>query len=205
MPARRSYIGIAGGIMNYGGYMQPKSFTLSQISGAGEIMYRYDVTTNFHVRATGLVGWLQRSNQYVEGQTPDRSGYFQTGIAELNILPEYDFLNITPDKQLRYQYKWTPYIYAGGGAFRMFHYKGQKVNAENVVVNTGIAHKWGADLRGGIGIKYVAAPGIQLFFEGEQRVLNRPIDFYQYSNSHYFSIMIGGIFSLQKIGSKNNW
>ncbi len=200
-PETKSLFGIAAGVMNYSGFMDKTAFTLKQASFSGELMYRYDVTDNFHIRATGMLGWLQHCNCNVnpDGTPPKNYGSFQTGIAELDVLPEYDFLNMSTNKW-HYKHRWSPYIYLGGGLYRLFRYK-VSGNPDGATVQ-----EFSANFRGGIGFKYAATPGIQVFIEGDRRELSKSIDFYDSNiRSRYYSIMVGGMFSFQKRMFKKYW
>ena len=88
-PENKSHIGIAAGVMNYTGYMNRVAFTFNHASLSGELMYRYDFTDQFHVRAVGMLGWLQQCNCNVSKSSAP-SGSFKTGIAEFSVLPEYE-------------------------------------------------------------------------------------------------------------------
>lgn len=197
-PENKNHIGIAGGMMNYSGYMNRSVFTFKHASLSGELMYRYDFTDQFHVRAVGMLGWLQQCNCNVS-KNPTNYGSFQTGIAELSVLPEYDFLDMSTNKW-HYRYKWTPYIYAGPGMYRLFRYKAEGFKDGDQV------DEFSFNLRWGIGVKYAVTPGIQLFFDGSRREFSKHIDFYDTNyQSRYYSLMLGAIFSLQKRHYKHFW
>ena len=197
-PENKSYIGIAGGVMNYSGYMNHAAFTFKHASLSGELMYRYNFTDRFHVRAVGMLGWLQQCNCNV-AKNPTNYGSFQTGIAEFDVLPEYDFMNMSTDKW-HYRHKWTPYIYAGPGFYRLFHYKAEGFKDGDQV------DEFSFNLRWGIGAKYAITPGIQLFFDGSRREFSKHIDFYDSNyQRRYYSLMFGAIVSLQKRHYKHYW
>lgn len=190
----KSHIGIAIGVMNYSGFMNNKSITLSQAKPAFEGMYQYDITNNFHVRATATVGSLGRDNgsDYIQNST-SRSGSFKTGIFDIDILPEYTFLDLT-------HHRVSPYVYAGGGYYTLFSYQKDGVSYNKPNNN-------GFNFRGGLGVKYAATPNIQLFLEGDRREFSKSIDFYESKNSpsRYYSLMIGASFRLQSIKPKELW
>lgn len=190
----KSNIGVAVGMMNYSGYMTNKPFTLSQAKPNVELMYRYDVTDQFHVRATLAAGSLARDNGtsfYINGS--NRAGSFKTGIFDLDILPEYDFLDLRT-------HSFSPYLFMGGGYYSLFSYErnGVEYNKPN---NNGF------NFRGGLGFKYALNPAVQLFVEGSRREFSKSIDFYERPNSpsRYYSIMAGITYRLGAGGGNELW
>ena len=189
----KSNIGVSAGMINYTGNTNHMPFTFDNTKFAGELMYRYDVTDRFHIRGTLMMGALSTSKD---------SGSFKTNIAEIAILPEYDFINIHVG-EWDYHKKWTPYMYAGPGFYRLFHYSA--FPAALTVANAK-ATKAAFSLRWGIGVKYAVTPGIQLFFDGSRREFSKFMDFKYSENSdksndnyqsRYYTLMFGAIFSLR--------
>lgn len=187
----KSNIGVSAGMMNYTGNTNHMPFTFDNTKFAGELMYRYDVTDRFHIRGTLMMGALS---------TDKDSGSFKTNIAEIAILPEYDFINIHVG-EWNYHKRWTPYIYAGPAFYRLFNYKREPSAPTTGVSNTNTT-KAAFNLRWGIGVKYAVTPGIQLFFDGSRREFSKFMDF-QYSkrsdnyHSRYYTLMFGAVFSLR--------
>ena len=191
----RSNVGISAGVMNYAGYMNNTPFTFKNAKFAGELMYRYDISDQFHIRGTLLLSGLS-------AQKPGL-GSFNANIGEAAILPEYDFINIRVGTW-NYHNRWTPYIYAGPAFYRLFHYQvSEEANGKTI-------NEAAFNLRWGIGVKYAVRPGIQLFLDGSRREFSKHIDFYdtpdaQKYKSRYYSIMLGAVFSLTYRKHSVNW
>lgn len=191
---QRSQIGVSVGVMNYSGFMNKTAFTLKESHPSFEAFYRYDIAKNFNVRATFMYGSLSKDNgpQLVEGGT-DRAGQFKTNIFEVSVLPEYNFLDLTTHKV-------SPYVFVGGGFYALTGY--QKNGADYDKPNNN-----GFNFRGGIGVRYLVNPNIQLFAEGSRREFSRSIDFYESTNSRsrYYSLMVGASFRLSNIKLEELW
>lgn len=191
---QRSQIGISVGVMNYSGFMNKTAFTLKESHPSFEAFYRYDVAKNFNVRATFMYGSLSKDNgPGLEDGGPSRSGAFKTNIFEVSVLPEYNFLDLTT-------HKFSPYVFMGGGYYSLMSY--QKNGADYAKPN-----KNGFNFRGGVGVRYLVNPSIQLFVEGSRREFSRSIDFYESTNSpsRYYSLMLGASFRLTKLKLEELW
>lgn len=185
---QKSHLGISVGIMNYMGFMNGKALTFKQAQPSFEGMYRYDVTNQFHVRLTAMLGSLARTN---DGSY--RPGSFKTMIGEMDILPEYDFIDLN-------KHNFTPYIFAGVGYYRLFHYKKDGQSYAKPDNN-------GFNARAGLGIKYAVNSSLELFLEGSRREFSKSIDFYDSKNSpsRYYSVMVGASFRLAPLKLKELW
>lgn len=192
---QKSHIGIAGGIMNYGGFMNKSPLTFKQAKPSVEIMYRYDVSNHFSVRATFMVGALGWDNGNVDTliDGAHRFGSFHTGIVEGDVLPEYNFLDLN-------KHNWTPYVYGGTGYYVLVTYKkdGMTYNKHDFE---------GFNLRGGGGVKYQINGSLQLFAEADTREFSKSIDYYNSKNSRsrYYSLMIGLTYRLEPKHLKELW
>lgn len=193
---QRSHLGIGVGMMNYSGFMNKTAFTFKEAKPSVELTYRYDVTRNFNVRATLMTGSMGRDNGAEDGTTVggvNRSGAFKTAIFEASILPEYVFLDLS-------QHKVSPYVFVGGGYYSLINYQrnGEDYNKPN---------DNGFNFRGGLGVKYVVNPSIDVFLEGSRREFSKSIDFYESKNSRsrYYSIMVGASFRLSKLKLNELW
>ena len=191
---QRSQIGVGVGVMNYSGFMNKTAFTLKEAHPSFELFYRYDVARKFNVRADFMYGSLSKDNgpADIEGGT-NRAGQFKTDIFEVSILPEYNFLDLST-------HKISPYVFVGAGYYALTGYQrdGQHYSKPN---------SNGVNFRGGLGLRYLATPSIQIFLEGSRREFSHSIDFYESKNSpsRYYSIMIGASFRLSQMKLEELW
>lgn len=191
---QRSHIGLAVGMMNYSGFMNKTAFTFSEAKPSVELMYRYDVDHHFNVRAAFMTGSMGKDNgEMSDVAGVNRTGKFKTAIFEASILPEYNFIDLS-------QHKVSPYVFVGGGFYSLMNYQrnGADYNKPN---------KSGINFRGGLGVKYVVDPSIEVFLEGSRREFSKSIDFYESKNSpsRYYSIMVGATFRLSKVKLNELW
>ena len=191
---RRSQIGISVGVINYSGFMNTTAFTLKESHPSFEAFYRYDIAKNFNVRATVMYGSLSKDNgPELEENGTNRAGQFKTDIFEVSVLPEYNFLDLSTHKV-------SPYVFVGGGFYTLTGYRrnGNDFDKPN---------KSGINFRGGLGIRYLINPNIQVFAEGSRREFSHSIDFYESSNSpsRYYSIMVGASFRLSDVKLNELW
>ncbi|GAB3363176.1 hypothetical protein GCM10027566_31320 [Arachidicoccus ginsenosidivorans] len=190
---QRSQIGVSVGMMNYSGFMNKTAFTFKESHPSFEAFYRYDVVKNFNVRATFTYGSLSKDNGEESIDGTNRSGQFKTNIFEVSVLPEYNFLDLTTHKV-------SPYIFMGGGFYSLTGY--QRNGADYSKPNDN-----GFNFRGGIGVRYLVNPNIQIFAEGSRREFSHSIDFYESSNSpsRYYTIQLGAAFRLSKLRLEELW
>ena len=191
---QRSQIGISVGVMNYSGFMNKTAFTFKESHPSFEAFYRYDVAKNFNVRATFMYGSLSKDNgTTLEEAGTSRAGQFKTNIFEVSVLPEYNFLDLTTHRV-------SPYIFLGGGYYTLMGY--QKDGADYTKPD-----KSGINLRGGVGVRYLVNPSVQVYLEGSRREFSHSIDFYESTNSpsRYYSIMVGASFRLSKLKLSELW
>lgn len=191
---QRSQIGVSVGVMNYSGFMNNTAFTFKESHPSFEAFYRYDIAKNFNVRATFMYGSLSKDNgpEQIEAGT-SRAGQFKTNIFEVSVLPEYNFLDLT-------KHKVSPYVFIGGGYYTLGGYQRNEADYDKPNNN-------GFNFRGGIGVRYLINPSIQIFAEGSRREFSRSIDFYESSNSpsRYYSIMLGASFRLSQLKLEELW
>ena len=190
---QRSQIGISVGVMNYSGFMNKTAFTFKESHPSVEAFYRYDIAKNFNVRATFTYGSLSKDNGEESFDGANRSGQFKTNIFEVSVLPEYNFLDLTTHKV-------SPYIFVGGGFYTLTGYQRNGADYDKPEDN-------GFNFRGGIGVRYLVNPNIQVFAEGSRREFSRSIDFYESSNSpsRYYTIQVGAAFRLSNIKLEELW
>lgn len=114
--AQRFHLNVLGGIANYGGDLQSKNFTFQQSKPAAALGMSYEISNKFYVRS---------EYSFTRIGANDKSGtnYFQlvrnlnfkTVIQELNLVAEYNILDI-------YQHRLVPYVFAGIGVFQYSPY-----------------------------------------------------------------------------------
>jgi Domain of unknown function (DUF6089) len=124
LQAQQFHLNILGGISNYGGDLQPRSFTFKQSKPAIALGVSYEISEKFFVRGeynfTNLGADDALSNSYVQLK---RNLNFKTIIQELDLLAEYDILN-------NYDHQLVPYVFAGIGAFRFSPYTYDSLGAK---------------------------------------------------------------------------
>jgi opacity protein-like surface antigen len=119
------HLDLFGGIANYSGDLQSKSFTTQQSNGGAGVALRYDLNGHFSLLSGLNYGKLGASDQFSqEADLRARNLSFETNIFEWNLMAEYDLFDIS-------EKRFTPYAFAG---FAIFHFNpyaydtsGQKV------------------------------------------------------------------------------
>ena len=186
---QRSQIGISVGMMNYSGFMNKTAFTFKESHPSVEAFYRYDVAKNFNVRATFTYGSLSKDNGEESFEGANRSGQFKTNIFEATAKAQYDFLNDAVTK-------WSPYVIAGVGGYRLFNYTATNGSKS-------VSDKLGFVLPAGAGVKYKISSRGHLFLEGNVRFLSKNLDNHTGENvnnpNKYYTLALGFSYSLQKV------
>lgn len=110
--AQRSEIGAFGGVSFYLGDLNPTTvFAQSRFSGG--LIYRYNITPRWAIRANILFGQIQASDALTNKQDP-RNLSFKSPITEISATVELNFLKLYNEKGSN---RFAPYIYAGIGCF----------------------------------------------------------------------------------------
>lgn len=116
LQAQQFHLNVLGGVSNYGGDLQSRSFTFSQSKPAISLGVNYEATEKVYIRGeytfTNLGANDALSNNYLQLR---RNLNFKTIIQELNLLAEYDILN-------NYEHQLVPYVFAGIGIFQFSPY-----------------------------------------------------------------------------------
>jgi len=110
--AQRWHVNLTGGMSNYSGDLQDKTYTFDQSYFAFGAGAQYDVTRNFSVIGGFNVMKLSASDQFNKPDLQPRNLSFQTSLLELNLLAEYTFFDIT-------RTKFSPFVFGG---IAWFHY-----------------------------------------------------------------------------------
>ena len=109
---------ISAGLMNYGGDLQQKSYSLNLVHPAVAVNLAYQVN---HIVLRGGFTYGKVSADDVQNSLyKDRNLNFTSNISEINLCLQYDFL-LTNETR-----KFTPYVFAGVGFFHFnpFTHKG---------------------------------------------------------------------------------
>lgn len=109
--AQKLHVDVFGGFSNYQGDLQAKRFTTEQAKGAVGLGIRYDFSPHFDVRSNFTYASLSAADKYnKQADLQARNLSFNTRITELNLLFDYNILNLN-------YHKLSPYVFAGIAAF----------------------------------------------------------------------------------------
>ena len=98
LQAQRWHLNLTGGLSNYSGDLQGKSYTFDQSYFAYGAGVQYDITRNFSAITNISVMKVGASDQYNNPDLVFRNLSFQSNIIEWNLLGEYTFFDITEKK-----------------------------------------------------------------------------------------------------------
>lgn len=105
--SQRLHLTLFGGVANYQGDLQGRTFTFNQSNLAIGAGLKYDLTPHFGIRAGINYGTVEASDrQNNEAQLRARNLSFQSRIVEGNLLLEYTLFNME-DKKI------SPYLFGG--------------------------------------------------------------------------------------------
>jgi len=110
--AQRWHVNVFGGISNYSGDLQSKSFTLDQSYAAFGAGAQYDLTEHISILSNISLFKVGAADKYNKPDLRFRNLSFQTQIVEWNILAEYTFIDLT-------RKKFSPYVFGG---FAVYHF-----------------------------------------------------------------------------------
>lgn len=108
--AQRWHVNITGGVSNYSGDLQAKTYTFDQSNFAYGFGAQYDITRHFSAITNFSFMKLTASDQYNSPDLVFRNLSFQSNVYEWNLLGEYTFFDIT-------QNKFSPFLFAGIAVF----------------------------------------------------------------------------------------
>ena len=113
--AQNLFFSIRAGVASYNGDLKRKSYSFSQSSFIGSLGARYDISE--HITARGYLSYTTLKGDDKKGNAvmKARNLNFKTNVLELELGAQYNFLS------LNYSW-WTPYVYAGIGAFHFNPY-----------------------------------------------------------------------------------
>ncbi len=144
LAAQTSEVGLTAGVSYYMGDLNPSPIWGSP-RPAGGVLYKYNATPHWSLRGSLLYGYLtdddknHADNYYIEQRALNFRTYIleATGIVEFNLL-RYSpgllrnrFTNVkrATHKHWKSVHNWTPYLFAGIGAFS-FNPKGYYKNSD---------------------------------------------------------------------------
>jgi opacity protein-like surface antigen len=108
--AQRLHVNLFGGISNYSGDLQNKTFTLDQSYGAFGAGLQYDLTRHISVLTNFTFAHVGASDAYNKPDLRFRNLSFQSRVFEWNVLGEYTFLDIS-------KRRFSPYVFAGAALY----------------------------------------------------------------------------------------
>lgn len=124
LQAQQFHLNVLGGVSNYGGDLQSRSFTFKQSRPAVSLGVSYEATEKVYIRGeytfTNLGADDALSNNYLQLR---RNLNFKTIIQEVNLLAEYDIIN-------NYEHQLVPYVFAGIGIFQFSPYTYDSLGAK---------------------------------------------------------------------------
>jgi hypothetical protein len=126
----------------YKGDITPNFPEFSFAQGGGNIFFRYNPTKAFTLRTNLLIGRIYGDDKLInEPQQQIRKLNFSTGISEIAVTGEYNFLDYQLKKNV---VDWTPYVFGGIGYLsfspnttRTIPYK-----TSGIVIPFGVGLKW---------------------------------------------------------------
>ncbi len=102
---------IGAGLANYSGDIQQRAITTNQARGVLSLGATYQFSERFSVRTDFSHGQIGADDKLVNSiETIGRNLNFESNISELKLVAEYNVLDISSTN-------WTPYAFAGIGAF----------------------------------------------------------------------------------------
>jgi hypothetical protein len=91
MQAQRWHANLTGGLSNYSGDLQDKTYTFDQSHFAFGAGAQYDITRNFSVISNIMFMKIGASDQFNSPDLVSRNLSFQSNVLEWNLLGEYTF------------------------------------------------------------------------------------------------------------------
>lgn len=173
--AQNLSIQLSPGIMNYGGDLQNKVYTLqdAHFSIGGSLIYSIN---KFSIKGSLTYGKVKGDDSTNTGYT-SRNLSFQSKIYEASVSLQYDFLKLDENR------KFTPYVFAGFGIFHFSpytYYNGNKIYLSTLgTEGQGLSlypdrkfyKRNQAEIPLGIGFKYRVSDNIFLGLEFNSRFL----------------------------------
>jgi hypothetical protein len=112
LQAQRWHVNVTGGLSNYSGDLQGKTYTFDQSNFAFGAGAQYDITRNFSAVSNISLMKVSASDQFNNADLVFRNLSFQSNILEWNLLGEYTFLDMTKKT-------FSPFLFGG---IAVFHY-----------------------------------------------------------------------------------
>ena len=112
---QRLHITLFGGVSNYQGDLQERTFTIDQSNGAFGAGIKYDLTSHISIRSGFKYGSIQGDEKLNKPILQARNLSFKSKILELNLLGEYVFFDLS-------QTRFSPYVFGGVAVFRFNPY-----------------------------------------------------------------------------------
>lgn len=187
---QNSIFGASAGLLSYTGRYSVQSSFMNHTSGYASVFYKQKLIDNLSLKAELMAGQLRADNTSLTNTTR-QLGFFKTVIAELSAKAEYDFLDIEAHKS-------SPYAFAGAGLYTLMGYK--STSGDKTVAGD----KLGFVLPVGGGYKYKINNNLQVFLEGNVRLLSKNLDNVTSGTTNknnpnkYYSLGIGLIYTKQK-------
>ena len=116
LQAQRLYLNVGAGLMNYGGDLQDKEFTLNQAQTAFNLGLAYKLSEHFLVNFNYVNGMVTASDQKSATGNYRRNLNFTSNINEGSITLEAQWKDISETGDF------TPYIYAGAAVYHFNPY-----------------------------------------------------------------------------------
>jgi opacity protein-like surface antigen len=109
---QRLHLTVFGGVANYQGDLQGRTFTFNQSNFGLGVGLKYDVTPHIGIRAGFNYGTIGATDKQNEPQLRARNLSFESRVLEGNLLLEYTLINLQ-------EHKFSPYVFGG---IALFHF-----------------------------------------------------------------------------------
>jgi Domain of unknown function (DUF6089) len=169
LQAQTILVHIGGGLVNYGGDLQPRVYTLNQARGFIQAGMSLQWSSHYIIDYSIAAGKVGAADAHSTAELKTRNLSFFSNIGEATLTFEYDLNDIS------YIHKFTPYGFAGVGAFHFkpyaFDTAGNKVYLKPLGTegqelpeygNKNFYHLVQFNIPFGLGIKYALSKKIAL-------------------------------------------
>lgn len=189
---QKSFAGISLGTLTYTGIYSKGASFISHTSMSGTVSYghRLVIPKQLFVKGELMLGEIAGNNMDENESSNPYKGGFRGYLLEGTAKVEYELMDL-------YQYKLSPYVNAGVGAYYLFDYEPKQGAEKSMNESLGFVMPVGG------GVKYRLNKRIKIFAEGSYRFFGKNLDNFPDNTldnpNRYYSIALGASFALQKL------